>query len=337
VPFSNFHALAVASAGVDALSYAGMHLDSDATLSCAHSVEDVDPFEEMAKSDAVYGLFETGVEDPAYTTGWTSFVEEYTLLHDVIPPVPAALFSNELDFYIRQDDEYGQGGSVNVSTDPLALTWGTAWEILDLVFFTSQRVWDFTQKVERSLGHYRFNWGDHLVRAYQVQLFAPLERVRCFDAAELPGVHGCSGYESEYGSESVYRLLQGLACPGLWSSEALWSVPWSANSNSPGACLQRCNELTCHGFDVIFYGDDNTADCFLRTTFASDERCVSGGPAGAAGEAWRRAGGHPERATLIAATNRYTFFEQSRERIMNCSAWRQGLAEKLRKLGGGVT
>jgi len=169
-----------------------------------------------------------------------------------------------------KESEDQPGHLVNASTDDLAVTWGTGWEVLDLEFFTSPRVLEFTHKVERSLGHYRHNWGDHLVRAYQVQLFAPLDRVRCFDGEEMPGQHGCSAYERDTGGEFVFHFMEDLACPSLWTSEGLRGVPWSPQNYSPRQCLEVCNELQCEGFDVIFHADQ-TADCLMRNGRATTD------------------------------------------------------------------
>lgn len=51
-----------------------LHMDADATLLCTSSL---DPFEEMAREEYAYGLFEVGVEDPQFAEGWTEFLEEY--------------------------------------------------------------------------------------------------------------------------------------------------------------------------------------------------------------------------------------------------------------------
>ena len=77
-----------------------------------------------------------------------------------------------------------------------ALTFGTAWEILDVRFFRETVGW-FSELVEQSLGAYRAQWGDHLVRAYQVLLHAPLSRVRCFDRTEFADLYfSLGGWDS---------------------------------------------------------------------------------------------------------------------------------------------
>lgn len=50
-------------------------------------------------------------------------------------------------------------------------------------------------------------------------LYAPVARVRCFDASELPGSHGCQGREDDW--QSIYRLVHGVSCPDQWSEEGL--------------------------------------------------------------------------------------------------------------------
>merc|ERR1712232_1121886 len=151
----------------------------------------------------------------------------------------------------------------SVEAGAMTLTWGTGWELFDLSFFRDdQRVWEFTKKVERSLGHYRFNWGDHMVRAYQVQLFAPLESVRCFDAAEIPGVHGCGAFGMDKESHTVFRLQRHILCPSSWTGKYLTRVPvetipdfrekrLQGQDHVPQECLRACLEADteCEGFD----------------------------------------------------------------------------------------
>lgn len=305
-----------------------MHLDEDATLLCRPGSSGPDPIREVARSSAVYGLFEVGTEDPAYSIGWTGFVEEYLLLHEVQPPVPFELLSSSGALFTKEDDDH-PGQLVNVTTDQLAVTWGTAWEVLDLDFFLSAPVLEFTHKVERSLGHYRHNWGDHLVRAYQVQLFAPLSRVRCFDAEELPGRHGCGGYMDEMGSEFVYQFIQDIACPEQWTAHWLHDVEWPPAENSPRPCLVLCNQLLCEGFDMVFFADSNTAHCILRLGRGTPETCLGGGIEGPAGAAWAGAGLDLGSASLVGTANRYQLIERSLNRTLNCTRWRADLATRL--------
>eukprot|EP00928_Gymnodinium_smaydae_P088485 TRINITY_DN72567_c0_g1_i1.p1 TRINITY_DN72567_c0_g1~~TRINITY_DN72567_c0_g1_i1.p1 ORF type:complete len:717 (+),score=157.31 TRINITY_DN72567_c0_g1_i1:79-2151(+) len=311
-----------------------LHMDTDATLLCAPG--GVDPIEEMARAGSVYGLFETGVEDPEYAEGWTGFLEEYATLHELRPPVARAQLSSRGAIYTKAVEER-PGEMYNASTDKLAVTWGTAWEILDLGFFNSPRVLEFSRKVERSLGHYRYNWGDHLVRAFQVQLFAPLSAVRCFDAREVPGAHGCSARDTDE-DEFVFQFLEGLACPDQWDHDNLVveAVPWAIGDNnaSPRACLELCNDVAdCTGFDLVFFPTLGVADCRLRRGWASEEGCQAGGAAGGAGAAWRAVGTSGEvddaNGVVIGATNRFQIIERNVKRTMDCDAWRSRLEARL--------
>jgi len=304
-----------------------MHIDEDAALQCHPGHAGPDPLEEVARSDAVYGLFEVGTEDPAYSVGWTEFIEEYLLLHEVEPPVPRELLSGGVAVVTKEDDNR-PGQLVNVSTDNFAVTWGTAWEVLDLDFFLSARVREFSEKVERSLGHYRHNWGDHLVRAYQVQLFAPLSRVRCFDADELPGIHGCNEHKGNLGGQYIYQMTQDLACPQQWTSQILFNVHWPPGEHSPRPCLVFCNQYACEGFDMIFFEASNTAHCVLRDGRSDPGICLGGGAAGPAGEAWGRLGLDLAQADAVISTNRYQLIERIAPRTLNCTRWREDLAAR---------
>ena len=63
---------------------------------------------------------------------------------------------------------------------------------------------------------FRYLWGDHLIRAYQVLLYAPLARVRCFDALELPGRHGCGeGLKDDW--QSIYRVVRDITCASIYA------------------------------------------------------------------------------------------------------------------------
>lgn len=305
-----------------------MHIDEDAALQCQPGTAGPDPLEEMARSNAVYGLFEVGTEDPAYTVGWTGFIKEYVLLHEVKPSVPMELLSHEGALVTKEDDDH-PGQLVNVTADDLAVTWGTAWEVLDLEFFLSTEVKEFTEKVERSLGHYRHSWGDHLVRAYQVQLFAPLDRIRCFDAEELPGTHGCNDPKQEMGGEFLYRFAQDLACPQQWTAEVLYDVPWHPTDSSPRLCLLRCNQLSCEGFDFVYFGSSSTIHCILRDRPSDPETCLSGGVEGSAGQAWRRIGVDMSTASFVGSTIRYQLIERNAIRTLNCTRWRSELEASL--------
>lgn len=306
-----------------------MHMDSDATLTC--KPDGPDPFEEMHRSDAVYGLFEAGVEDPEYVEGWSSFVEEYVLLHEVKPSIPRLLLSTKGERYSKEEGD-NPTERYDADTDNLGVTWGTAWEILDLGFFASQRVLEFSRKVERSLGHYRHNWGDHVVRAFQVQLFAKIDKVRCFDAQEIPGHHGCADYSLSFGSSYVYQWLNGIVCPDKWSGQVIRNVPFElvGGNPSPRACIEYCNEAQCLGFDVLFSLTTGMADCNIRRTMASEDTCIGGGAGGAAGEAWANFFGEPIVPGVILGTaNRYEILEKTVNRTMNCRYWKGTLALKL--------
>jgi len=305
-----------------------MHLDTDATLSC--KPDGPDPIVELVRGGSVYGLFEVGVEDPSYTEGWSGFLEEYMLLHEVEPQVPRPLLMTD-GFVLTKEAEDHPGQLINVTADPMAVTWGTAWEVLDLSFFNSPRVLEFSRKVERSLGHYRHNWGDHLIRAYQVMLFAPLSQVLCFDKEDLPGQHGCGGIEEEYGSHNVFHFIEGLACPNLWSSEFLRGVPWTPPGGSPAACLEVCNQVeACEGFDLAYSEEEKAADCAFRLDRATKEACLGEGAEGAAGEAWAAAREDGRGAlSFVGAANRFQLIERSLERTLSCEAWMAGLEAKL--------
>jgi len=302
-----------------------LHVDSDAALLC--NANGVDPLEELATSNAVYGLFESGIEDPMYSKGWSEFLREYILLHDIQPAVAEELLSTAGMQISRNDfggfDASRQGKLVNVTVDDFALTWGTGWEVLDLDFFNSARVREFTQKVERSLGHYRFNWGDHLIRAYQVQLFAPLSQVRCFDSEELPGRHGCMGTDAEFGSDTVFAFESNLSCPLQWTEHWIWGVPWDVHDHSIRPCHEQCYDVGCDGIDVLFKLD-GTAECRLRSGRASKEVCLGGGSEGDAGLAWIEASGSRLMAHeigLLGATNRFQLIETSLARTFSCASW----------------
>eukprot|EP00746_Dinoflagellata_sp_MGD_P021466 gnl/MRDRNA2_/MRDRNA2_150095_c0_seq1.p1 gnl/MRDRNA2_/MRDRNA2_150095_c0~~gnl/MRDRNA2_/MRDRNA2_150095_c0_seq1.p1 ORF type:complete len:627 (+),score=82.64 gnl/MRDRNA2_/MRDRNA2_150095_c0_seq1:255-2135(+) len=295
-----------------------LHMDADATLLCS---SDMDPFQEMAKEEYVYGLFEVGVEDPQFAQGWTEFLEEYIFLHEVNLPVPKELLSTTGAVYTKVSAETQE--RLNASTDGMALTWGTGWELLDLQFFTWYRVREFTEKVEKSLGHYRFNWGDHLIRAYQVQLFAPLSRVRCFSPEELPGRHGCRAFEQEAGGKYIFHFIENTVCPAFWLDVAR-GVPWTQGDHTPRPCLQFCiNEEMCEGFDLFFY-ENQTADCHFREKRATEDAC------------WPR---NQEQGmyhdfdpatVLFGAANRYQIVERSLDRTLSCSRWQAGLEAKLK-------
>ncbi|CAL1134209.1 unnamed protein product [Cladocopium goreaui] len=316
-----------------------LHLDSDATFRCEGS-RSLDPFKEMARRDYVYGLFEVGLEDPGCTIGWSNFLKEWVLLNDLELPNPAAALSTAGKNISQLDTSNDTEKMVEVSLDSLSLTWGTAWEVLDLDFFTSAEVMHFTKRVEGTLGHYRYLWGDHLIRAYQVLLYAPLERVRCFDSDELPGSHGCSG-DNQFDSEdaegewhNVYGVVDDISCPHLWIESGLKGVEWlggPGSGTSPTACLKLCNQRPhCQGFDFVYRESSQTADCVLRSGRAEDEECNVGGVEGAAMEPWLQIGG-TNLVTKVGAANRYELIEKIVERQMNCSEWREELAEKIRK------
>lgn len=323
-----FHSSTVLSLPVFARFRYLMHMDSDATLRCHPGTEGPDPIEELARADMVYGLFEVGVEDPEYVEGWTGFLEEYMLLHEIEPQVPMEFLSSRGALYTKENPQ-NPGELINASTDELAVTWGTGWEILDLQFFASDRVLEFSNKIERSLGHYRHNWGDHLVRAYQVQLFAPLSRVRCFDSEELPGMHGCGNIGQEAGSEFLYHFMDGLLCPDQWTNIGLTGVPWLESDSSPRPCLELCNEVNCEGFDLVFYAETSTADCYIRRVRASPDVCIGGGPEGDAGASLRSFGAVHGTISILGATNRYQVVERNLNRSFSCTEWRSQLRAKL--------
>lgn len=298
-----------------------MHMDGDATLRCHQNGPD--PIEEMQRSGAVYGLFEVGVEDPEYAQGWGEFVEEYVFLHEVKPPVHRALLSTRGAVYTKEDPAQPTS-LVNASTDVMGVTWGTAWEVLDLGFFNSPEVSEFTRKVEQSLGNYRHNWGDHLVRSLQVQLFAPLERVRCFSAEEVPGSHGCRT-ETDW----IYPIMPDSVCPDNWTGESLAGVQVSEDG-SPWPCLELCNRLGCQGIDVIVFREEQSADCRFRDSVTVKERCLGGGVGGLAGEVWRGVGAAVDRPDVsIFALSRYRPIEDSVQRSLNCQRWRSELDARL--------
>ncbi|CAE7251975.1 unnamed protein product [Symbiodinium natans] len=303
-----------------------LHLDSDATFHCQGS-SSVDPFKEMIKSSSVYGLFEVGLEDPAFTKGWSGFVKEWALLNDLRLPNPVAVLSTAGINITRSVDEDGVEQMVEAPLDPLALTWGTAWEVLDLDFFSRADVQEFSRRVEASLGHYRHLWGDHLIRAYQVLLHAPLERVRCFDAGELPGSHGCTSdgtFDAEVdGWENVYYVEEDLICPKLWLESGLTGVPWPGgpgSGTSPKDCLRLCNgDSSCQGFDFAYSSSTQTVDCLLRHGRASSKVCEAGGIEGAALAAWIQLGSDSALITQVGAANRYELTEKSVRRPAQCT------------------
>lgn len=323
-----------------------LHLDTDATFDC-RSEDDLDPIEEMARTNSVYGLFEVGVEDPAYSQGWTGFVKEWSLLNEIQPAVPAAQISSYGRNVTKADELSDAEAHYEAPVDSLALTWGTAWEVLDLDFFTSEPVQRFSDRAESSLGHFRFLWGDHLVRAYQVQLFASLDRVRCFDAEELPGTHGCSpdGSHTYTGLGEngvyVYNLLDDLACPDMWLAKGIRGVPWPGGPHSgvsPRECLMLCNnDDTCQGFDIAYYADSDHADCVLRDGRANIQACAGGGIHGPALLAWGKLRIDLGVVTKVASANRYQLIEPAMPRSMNCSQWRQDLESKLRQPGAALS
>lgn len=243
-----------------------LHLDSDATFRCEGS-RSLDPFKEMARRDYVYGLFEVGLEDPGCTIGWSNFLKEWVLLNDLELPNPAAALSTAGKNISQLDTSNDTEKMVEVSLDSLSLTWGTAWEVLDLDFFTSAEVMHFTKRVEGTLGHYRYLWGDHLIRAYQVLLYAPLERVRCFDSDELPGSHGCSGdnqFDSEdaraNGTTSMAWWMISVVLSGLGDLEAGLLQQLASNCVTSGLivrastlCIEKALKLltACFAVDAL--------------------------------------------------------------------------------------
>lgn len=320
-----------------------LHLDSDATFQCEGS-RSVDPFKEMIKYRSVYGLFEVGLEDPAHTQGWSSFVKEWVLLNDLQLPNPPALLSTagiNVTLPVQVD---GLEQMQEVPLASLSLTWGTAWEVLDLDFFHRPDVLEFSRRVEATLGHYRHLWGDHLIRAYQVLLHAPLEQVRCFDTNELHGSHGCSSdgmFDEEEvkrgedkGWENIYQVEDDISCPDLWLENGLRGVPWQGgpgSGTSPKDCLQLCNEEgLCQGFDFVYYSSTQTADCVLRHERATSKVCRTGGVAGAAMEAWSQIGLESSLVTKVGAANRYQIIERTAQRQMDCSAWREEMKQRIR-------
>ncbi|CAK9011767.1 unnamed protein product [Durusdinium trenchii] len=316
-----------------------LHLDSDATFRCEGS-DQLDPFQEMARKDYVYGLFEVGLEDPGCTKGWSNFLKEWVLLNDIELPNPVAALSTA-GKTITQVDPYNKSERmIEVPLGSLSLTWGTAWEVLDLDFFTSPVLMHFSKRVEGALGHYRFLWGDHLIRAYQVLLYAPLERVRCFDTAELHGRHGCSadgqfGIEEEdpEGWQNIYSVLDNVSCPHLWYADGLEGVEWRGgpgSGTSPIACLKMCNSLPdCQGFDFVYRDLSQNCDCVMRMGRAFDEECHGGGVQGDAMAPWLPVS--EPGATLLGAANRYQIIERMVERQMNCSLWQEEIAERIRR------
>jgi len=304
-----------------------LHMDSDAALTCKE--DGIDPIKEMRSQGTVYGLFEVGVEDPAFTDGWTNFVEEYALLHEVVPQVDEHMMSTEGRFVTKENPEGDQ--LIEVPVHKFAATWGTGWEVLDLAFFTSENVLEFSHKVERSLGHYRFNWGDHLIRAYQVMLFAPVSQVRCFDYEEIPGYHGCNGIDTEFGSQDIYQLIEGLACPGEWTGDVLPNIPWQPPQSAPRPCLELCNQVdACAGFDMMYLASEGIVNCAFRFGRASQETCIDAEEEMLA--AWLAVlpdlSEHP---ALMAATNKFRLIERTLERTFSCQAWQQGLQHQSSK------
>ncbi|CAE7772617.1 KTR4 [Symbiodinium sp. CCMP2456] len=320
-----------------------LHLDSDATFQCEGS-RSVDPFKEMIKYRSVYGLFEVGLEDPAHTQGWSSFVKEWVLLNDLQLPNPPALLSTAGIYVTLPVQVDGLEQMQKVPLASLSLTWGTAWEVLDLDFFHRPDVLEFSRRVEATLGHYRHLWGDHLIRAYQVLLHASLEQVRCFDTNELHGSHGCSSdgmFDAEEvkrgedkGWENIYQVEEDISCPDLWLENGLRGVPWQGgpgSGTSPKDCLQLCNgEGLCQGFDFVYYSSTQTADCVLRHERATSKVCQTGGVAGAAMEAWSQIGLDSSLVTQVGAANRYQIIERTAQRQMDCSAWREASVEIVR-------
>jgi len=297
-----------------------LHVDSDASLLCRP--DGPDPLEVLASTDDVYGIFEAGLEDPMYSKGFSTFLREYMFLHEIEPAVPRHWLSTK-HRWLQRTNPYTGSDIENISVDEFATTWGTAWEVLDLRFFNSPNVLEFTRKLEKSLGHYRYNWGDHLIRAYQVQLFAPLSGVRCFDAAELPGSHGCAGVDDEFGSDIVYSFHDNLSCPHAWMDHWIWGVPWSPEFHELRDCTRQCNDIGCAGVDVIFKADF-TAECRLRAAHGSQDACHSDGPAGDAGRAWMEAPGSTVKAgdiALLGTLNRFQLIERSHNRSFRCSEW----------------
>eukprot|EP00438_Fugacium_kawagutii_P016948 Skav230411 [mRNA] locus=scaffold4006:76271:87746:+ [translate_table: standard] len=190
-----------------------LHLDSDATFHCqglaSMTLDRWSPFTPTTHFRGM--LFEVGLEDPGCTKGWLDETKQLILMSVLIQ-----LSGSEIACLSLTCDQLLQ----DTSNDTEKMV-----EVLDLDFFTSSDVMHFTKRVEAILGHYRYLWGDHLVL-----LHASWERVRCFDASELPGSHGCSA-ENQFDPEVakgedwhyIYSVVDDVSCPHLWSDVGLKS------------------------------------------------------------------------------------------------------------------
>ena len=130
------------------------------------------------------------------------------------------------------------------------------------------------------MGAYRFQWGDHLVRAYQVLLFVPLDRVRCFDATELGGEHGCPRQgenkdDLDLVEDLRFQFTPGLQCPQSQTGEEM-RIPLDPGAGTldlhPRPCMEHCGmSEVCQGFDVVW--EESGIRCLFRA-LPTDDDCV---------------------------------------------------------------